>query len=252
MTTLTHHASHPMKTPTLLLLLAALLGATSSSVARTVNYATPGSLYTQNFDTLTYGSSGSERWQNGETIPGWHAINPGDEAFTEYFKRNGGISAAGHLIAMGADASDLALGFQPNSNQVHRLGLGLLNTSGVALDSLELQFRLENWRRAHRDAALNISLEFQVFPRGTGDLAAAAGWTPLYQSAAPQPTPGTGGVRLDGNALDNVITSGKLAVPDIGWHHDHELWLRWSFGGPGSQRHMIGLDDVTLSASPIN
>jgi hypothetical protein len=233
--------------------LAAALALAASSLAQTVAYPAAGETYTQDFNTLLYGANARSPWTNGVTLPGWHAVNHLGEPFTLYQRRNGELAATGHLIAMGPNQTDLALGFQPHSNQVQRLGLALANTTGLTLQTASLAFRLEFWRQALRDAPLRITVEFQIFEAGRGDLAAEGGWTALENYLAPHNT-APADVRaepLDGNALDNSIQIPRLEIAKLAWAPNQELWLRWTFGGPGPRRHMVGLDDVAFTALPV-
>ena len=75
-------------------------------------------------------------------------------------------------------AADRALGAQNNTAIENiRYGVQFANATGVTLNSFTLGYTGEQWRVITLEAADRLTFEYQVFAAGTGNLAAASGWT---------------------------------------------------------------------------
>lgn len=246
---------HPLITPTLALS-ALALGLLAPSVAHSaaITYGTAGSSYTQNFDSF---GTGTGAWTNGTTLTGWHWTNANGNLSANYNARNGSVSAQSMLLSLGStDSTDRAFGAQ-NSNEIQTLyyGAQILNTTGGALDSFALSYIGEQWRVISGEAQDKLTFQYQIFTAGAANpLLASTGWTSVsaLDFNAPQTTTG-GSTSLDGNLAANRVSISST-VTGLSWGDGQELWLRWTDNNPAnnnasSRRAMIGIDDVSFSAT---
>lgn len=238
-----------------------LAGGISASAA--VSYATAGSGYTQNFNTLAT-SGASNAWTNDSTLAGWYAAQVGSITtnWSTYAAASGGAQQ-GALLSIGTGTNtDRALGGQnesianPTVSTMY-YGLQLTNSTGLALTNFSLSYAGEQWRVVQSEARDKMVLEYQIFAAGTGSLLAASGWTTATSLGFEAPiVTGDSSTNLNGNSAANrVLVNGS--VSGITWSDGTELWLRWSDASTGTNaatggtRSMLGIDDLTFSADVV-
>lgn len=136
------------------------------------SYSTPGSVYSQNFNSLTTPNNSSVTpetgaWTDNSTLPGWYYLRDNGVAAQTYTMADGHAPAQGRMLSMGSDGStDRALGTQ-NSNVANvnnRFGLQLSNATGLTLGSFSLGYTGEEWRVIGGEPADSLSLNTRSFP----------------------------------------------------------------------------------------
>ena len=135
----------------------------------------------------------------------------------------GGTSSS-TLYALGLTGdTERALGGAPSSTALGMLGMRLVNTSGGVFNNFQITFDLEQW--SDRGTA-RVSLSYQIFSPGGGNLSTLGGWidlgavdSPLLQG--PGPTFATGIGNTTGLAANN-----RYGLSSLNWQNGDELWFK--------------------------
>lgn len=221
-----------------------------------VVYTTPASSYTQNFDTLTTGTT-SQAWSNDSTLTGWHLFRqpaPGT-AITTYVA-NDGTGNAGSFISYGtAGTTERALGGlgsggtyfgSPASNTVAGwIALSITNGTGSTLTGFTLGFDGEQWRNGGNTAAQTMVLEYGfgasfdtvatwTAPGGTFD------WTSVVNASA--------AAAVNGNVAG--LVTGRGGSVTTSWSAGDTLWVRWAERNDSGNDHGLAIDNVSFTAVP--
>ncbi len=218
--------------------------------------------YSQDFNSLA--ASGTlNAWENDTTIPGWHLFRqPASTpvAITAY-NADTGASNAGSFYSFGSTgSSERALGGlasggtyfgAPVSTAVAGwIALALKNTSGNAINKVNISFNGEQWRdggNTATPAAQSMVLEYgygNTFDQVTSWITAGGdfNWSsPIYTATA------AAGAAVNGNTTGIVSAKGGELNLTSPWAVDTNLWLRWiennDFGGD----HGLAIDDVSIT-----
>jgi hypothetical protein len=246
-----------------------------------IAYIVPGSVYTQDFNSLPDPGSISVNTANPVTIDGiiYSLPNPYGFAFPAASTgQAGGLGlpalAGWYGLAdptasvgtrFGATDGDLTTGGQisfglPNSNN---RALGLLATSSTgytafgakfingttqALNSINLQFRSEIWRQS--DKAKMLQCYYFIDPGGTNNFSTnATAELPALYVTFPTVVADVGGVAVDGTAPANQITLGVFDQPIADWQPGAALWLVWEMADATGKAQGLAIDDLNFSAS---
>jgi uncharacterized repeat protein (TIGR01451 family) len=202
-----------------------------------VSLTTPGTAYTQNFNTLGNNNGTSYTWTNNSTLTGWYATR------STYQASRGG-SATGNLKSYGPDGnSDRALGSIATGGTggtgTIRYGVRLANNTGGALSSFSIAFTGEQWRDANNNAQ-TLAFEYQV---GATSLTSGS-WTALTALNFVSPTHSNSGA-LDGNATANRQSlSATLTVTVAA---GQEIWLRWTDVVDTGSNHGLAVDEFSVT-----
>ena len=201
-----------------------------------------GGTYTQNFDTLAT-SGNNNPWSNGSTLQGWYLFTMANAEVTTYRAGSGSANnGAFYSFGIGTDA-DRALGGIGSGSVSGYIALALTNSSGAAIDTLNIGFNGEQWRNGGNVAAQPMALEY-----GFG---ASFGAVPQWQAAPAlgwnSPVTGAAAAGVDGNGAGRVPVSGSLG--SLAWAPDQTLWLRWIERNDTGNDHGLAIDDFSLAAA---
>lgn len=235
-------------------LTAVFLGVTPCALGA-VTYATSGSTYAQNFDSLT--SSGT--WTNNVTLAGWYARTDATATITSYTASTGSSTTAAlySLGVAGANvAGDRALGyyasnaFTGGSNTGRGyIGLELSNVTGRSLESFTFRYDGEEWRRADNTATQSLTVQYSLNATSVTD--ATATWTSLGgTSTFTSPQVGSSAGALDGNLAANRVANLGGTVEGINWQQNTTLWIRFVDLNDTGNDHLLAIDNVSFSAIP--
>ena len=231
-----------------------------------VGYATAGSTYSQDFDTLPI-SGTSNPWTNDVTLPGWFALEDDGSDFNPGFRNNApylattiiragdGMFTTSRLWSLGnTGSSERALGLI-ESGLDREIALVLENNTGETLSQFTLTYDGELWNSAGGAAEI-LDFDYATFASEPtlADLAAdnvapytnPGGWGGLLDFT----TPATASGALDGNLPENRV-AGITGTVDVNWSPGEYLVLRWwddDRGNPTPIDHKLAIDNLTFSA----
>jgi len=241
----------------------AIEGATAEAA-----YLYGGGAYAQDFDTLpttnpaTTSLSGKGPHALNTAfgvsgLDGWYGANPGGSSTsTEFRAHDGSLSGSSGrgVLSLGTTGStERALGVLSTSNQINSFGLVLQNNTGATIDSVDISFVGEQWRRGDITTGTYDSLTFaylvssdanaNILDSGFTDIAGLSCTSPNTQTS---PT----NVALDGNAAGNKLSlSGTLG--GLNWTAGNYLVLRWSGVDLSGQDDGLAIDTFRLTGNPV-
>jgi hypothetical protein len=241
-----------MKTVTSLLV-ASLCLLSHTSLCQ-VAYVSPGSTYTQNFDSLA--SSGTSiTWDNNVTLPGWFLFRqpaPGT-AITNY-NAGTGSSTTGSFYSFGLDSNDRALGAvgsggtywgSPATGAVAGwMAVGFQNNTGATLTSFSVSYNGEQWRYSGNPNAQTMRFEYGF---GTAFTTVSSWLAPggSFDWASPVIS-GTAGA-INGNST-GLVTGRGGTISGLAWSPGQTLWLRWVEVNDAGFDHGLAIDNFTFTA----
>ena len=242
-----------------------------------IDYAAPGSIYTQNFDSLPDPGAASVNTDNTVTINGvtYSLANPYDFAFPVVASGSSGglgISAlAGWygsnalLSRFGATDGDqttggqLSFGLPNSSNRALGLlatsttggtafGVRFINGTAITLTRMNLQFTGEVWRQS--DKSKTLQFYYFIDPTGTNTFpGAATAYLPVLNVSFPTVSTDSGGVAVDGTSPLNQTTLSVLNQAITNWPPGAALWLVWQMTDNTGKAQGLGIDNLSFSAS---
>lgn len=244
-----------------------------------VDYAMPGSVYTQNFDSLPDPGATSVNANNPVTINGitYSLANPYDFAFpTTPSGNSGGLGIAamagwygssvseaqfgatdgdqttGGQISFGpANGSNRALGLlATSSTKGTTFGVRLINGTGQTLNFVNLQYTGEVWRQSN----VPKTLQFYYFLDQTGTYAFPDGTTafvPALNVNFPTVTGDSGGVAVDGTSSINQTNLSVTNLAIASWPPGAALWLMWQMTDSTGKAQGLAIDNLRFSASVL-
>jgi hypothetical protein len=242
-----------------------------------VSYSTPGSTYSQNFDSLLntpenaslgttaagagWADDNASPAANQLSIVGWYLYHPtaateGGVNGHQRLRIGAGTSTTGAFMSWGASGStERALGdlgastlasdtpATPDAGNLY-IALRLHNDTGQALDSFTLSYTGEQWHTGV-GASETMTLGWSTTatsvsdPSSSFNAVTALGWT------APVFTGAEGAV--DGNV--NHVVLGPVTVTGLNWASGTDLWLRWTDPqASGVRDDGMGIDDLSFLA----
>jgi hypothetical protein len=242
-----------------------------------IDYAMPGSVYTQNFDSLPDPGASSVNTANPATINGvtYSLANPYDFAFPVVASGSTGglgISAlAGWygsdvlLSRFGATDGDqttggqLSFGLTNSSNRALGLlatsttggtafGVRFINGTAITLTRMNLQFTGEVWRQSDKSK----TLQFYYFIDPTGTNSFPTNTTALISALNvnfPTVSADSGGVAVDGTSPLNQTNRSVLNQAITNWPPGAALWLVWQMTDNTGKAQGLGIDNLSFSAS---
>ena len=214
--------------------------------------------YSQDFDTLPKG--GTSFFYGGVTnldarpisasgMTGWQLQKVAGQGDFTTFIADGGSSASSSMRSFGATGStERALGSLADPSGSYAFGVALTNSTCGTLTSFTLTYAGEQWRQSGELGTQALRFEYAI-----GDGASLAQGTFVANSSLDVTSLHHGGAAqsLDGNAAANrtLITA---TISGIAWAPGEELVLRWTDADSAGADHGLGIDDLTLTASPLN
>ena len=245
-----------------------------------VLYATPNSLYTQNFDSLPITPENASLqttvpWIDDSTssatqtsIPGWylwHALNPGAESGTNGHQRlriGTGSGNTGSFYSFGATgATERALGSVGSTTIATNPGvtnedtrvltaLRLTNGTGQTLGSFTLTYTGEQWRDggSTTPAPETLLFDYSLNAAAPQDTAATFTSVPSLNFTTPVFVNTGSGAAVDGNAAGNRQTL-TATVSGLNWAPGTDLWLRWDDPQRAGNDHGVAIDDLSFTSA---
>ena len=250
-----------------------------------IDYSVPGSVYTQNFDSLPNPGAASVNANNPVTINGaiYSLANPYDFAFpviasggsgglgisalagwygssvsAAQFGATDGDQTTGGQISFGLpNSSNRALGLlATSSTKGTAFGVRFINGTSITLTRMNLQFTGEVWRQSN----VPKTLQFYYFvdPTGTAPFpAGATAFIPALNVSLPTVAADSGGVAVDGTSPLNQTNLSVLNQTITNWPPGAALWLVWEMADSTGKAQGLGIDDLNFSASiplsvPVN
>lgn len=246
-------------------------------------YSAPGSLYSENFDSLPTQTTNNaalqpspyvQGWMDDTTtdlghvsVPGWYLYHPlmpagAEIGFNGHQRLRIGFGQnTGGFWGFGSDASDpeKALGsigsttVATNDTSMY-LALRLTNMTGAPLDSFTLVYDGEQWRDGESTNPETLSFDYSLGATTANWFDPATPFIPITALNFSSPSfTGTGnsGSSVNGN-LEGRVPDISATVSGISWVPGTDLWLRWGdvqlSGGLADDG--LGIDTVRFVAVP--
>jgi len=229
-----------------------------------ISYTDLGATLSENFNTDAEGgwAGGSFAWENGVTIPGWHAtyFHGGNQTYTSptTYTINAGAqgptgtdflmfrftSAAGDG-SLGTAVRDSLTGV-PSAGGGIFIGVQILNETAAPITGFNLGYTGEQWWvRSGGQSRFDVSYSTNAASLHTGS------WNEIgaLQFLAPHFSASTGSI--DGNATGNFQEFDPVAVTlSSALQPGETLWIRWFSPNVAGVDQSISIDNVTFSAIP--
>jgi len=242
-----------------------------------VDYTVPGSVYTQNFDSLPDPGATSVNSANTVTINGvtYSLANPYDFAYPVIASGSSGglgISALSGwygtsvlLSRFGATDGDqttggqISFGLPSSSNRALGLlatsttggtafGVRFINGTTLTLNRMNLQFTGEVWRQSN--VPKTLQLYYFIDPTGTAAFpGGATAFLPSLNVSFPTVAADSGGVAVDGTSPLNQTNLSVLNQTITNWPPGAALWLVWEMTDSTGKAQGLGIDNLSFSAS---
>ena len=242
-----------------------------------VDYATPASVYTQNFDSLPDPGTSSVNSANTVTIDGitYSLANPYDFAYPALASgSSGGLNiptlagwygASGLETRFGATDGDqttggqISFGLPSSANRALGLlattstggtafGVRFLNDTGIILNRMNLQFTGEVWRQSN--LAKTLQFYYFVDPTGNGPFPTNATASLLDLDVSfPMVPSDVGGAAVDGTSPQNQTNLSVLDQTITNWPPGAALWLVWQMIDATGKSQGLAIDNLSFSAS---
>jgi len=250
-----------------------------------IDYTQPGSVYTQNFDSLPDPGATSVNADNPVTIDSviFSLTNPYDFAFPviagggsgglgisalagwygsgvsgSKFGATDGDQTTGGQISFGLpNSSNRALGLlATSSTKGTAFGVRFINGTTTTLTRMNLQFTGEVWRQSN----VPKTLQFYYFIDLTGTATFPGGATaliPALNVSIPTVSADSGGIAVDGTSPLNQTNLSVLNQTITNWPPGAALWLVWQMTDSTGKAQGLGIDNLSFSASvplpvPVN
>jgi hypothetical protein len=247
-------------------------------------YGIPGSLYTQNFDSLpnpgptsvnsgnpvtingvTYylgnpcgfafpiDSTGTELSADGlglsNSMAGWYGLADADASTGTRFGATDGDQTTGGQISFGAaNSANRALGLLATSSTgFTAFGVKLLNGTPETLDRMSVQFTGELWRQS--DLSKTLQFYYFVDLTATNSFSTnATAFLPALNVGFATAAGDVGGVAVDGTASANQMPLSVTNQVITNWPPGSALWLVWEMASAAGKSQGLGIDNLTFSA----
>jgi hypothetical protein len=256
-----------------------LLAAQSATAA--VIYSTPGSTYTQNFDSLpnspTNVSLGNSPigWTNDNAAPGagnfsilgwylFHSASLAEGGFDGHqrVRIGAGTVNTGAFMSFGAAASaeramgSLISGTTTAANGFAYIAMRLTNNTASTFTEFTLGYDGEQWRDGGAGSNVppgvptskTMTVQYSTFATAINDSPAYSSTTGLDWTT-PVFTNTTTGAAVDGNSAGKVTVAPTL-VTGFYWAPGTDLWIRWVDPRLTGNQHGMAIDNVTFTATP--
>ncbi|MBS1787862.1 MAG: HYR domain-containing protein [Acidobacteria bacterium] len=205
-----------------------------------VSLTTPGSAYTQNFDSLS-NTAGST---TNTTLPtGWYLTETGGGARdNEQYAVDTGSSNTGDTYSYGAAGStERALGGLRSGTLVPLFGAKFTNNTGSTLTSLDVAYTGEEWRlgTASRTDQINFEISTDATDLSTGTYTGVAALNFVTPDTV---TTGAknGNAAGDRTALSSTITG--LSIPN-----GASFFIRWTDTDASGADDGLSVDDFSIT-----
>ncbi|MDP2882130.1 MAG: PEP-CTERM sorting domain-containing protein [Azonexus sp.] len=222
------------------LLIALGLSAAGSAQATPIILTSPGSTYTQDFDTLAHLGSSTT---NTALPAGWAIAESGGTRANQAYAIGTGSGQTGDTYSYGeAGSTERALGSLSSGMLIPMFGAEFINDTGATITQLDIAFTGELWRLGTAARADKLAFQYST------DATSLTTGTYLDFSALDFETPNmTGTGAKDGNAKGNfeyinaTITGLDIAAKST-------FWIRWSDIDAGGANDGLAIDNFSLTA----
>jgi len=241
-----------------------------------VMYSTPGSTYTQDFDSLpntpenvSLGASPAG-WTDDNASPGvgnfsivgWYLYHPtsqteGGFSGRQRMRIGAGSANTGAFMSFGSSTStERAMGalnsntLAPANDNAY-IGARFTNSTGITLTEFTLSYSGEQWRDGGATNPVSQSLTFGYkITNGAANLQ-DTGFTgeAALNFTSPVFTNTGSGAAVNGNVAGKVAI-GPVTVTGISWAPGDDLWIRWADLNDAGNDHGLAIDDLSFSAIP--
>jgi hypothetical protein len=246
-----------------------------------VAYATAGSVYSQDFDSLPDPGATSVNTANPVTIDGitYSLSNPFDFAYpVSASGTNGGLGlyamagwygladpVASVGVRFGATDGDqttggqISFGLPSSSNRALGLlatsttgytafGLRLINDTEQTLNFINVQFTGEVWRQS--SVAKTLTFSYLIDSTGTASFTTnATAYLPALNVSFPPVSADVGGAAVDGTVAANESSLAVTNQPITAWAPGTALWLMWEMDDATGKAQGLAIDNFSFSAS---
>lgn len=216
----------------------------AGAFAQCVSLTTPGSAYTQNFDTLS-NTAGSTT--NNLTITGWFMTESGGGARdNEQYAVDTGASTTGDTYSYGAAGNtERSLGGLRSGTLFSTIGSCYTNNTGTTISSLNIAYTGEEWRlgTAGRTDQLNFEYSANATDLVTGT------WTGVPALNFVTPDTATTGAK-NGNAAP-ARTALSSTISSLSIANGATFWIRWTDTDASSADDGLAVDDFSLTPQAI-
>jgi hypothetical protein len=243
-----------------------------------VDYTAPGSVYTQNFDSLPDPGSASVNANNPVTIntTRYSLANPYDFAFPAASSDNRGglgipamagwygfgllISQFGATDGDMTTGGDISFGLPNSSNRALGLlattstkgtafGVRFINGTAGTLSRMNLQFTGEAWRQSNLPKTLQFY--YCIDLTGTnGFPGSATAFLPALNVNFPTVAADVMGAPVDGTSPLNQTNLSVVNQTITNWPPGAALWLVWQMTDSTGKAQGLGMDNFSFSATP--
>ncbi|MBX7185203.1 MAG: cadherin-like beta sandwich domain-containing protein, partial [Vicinamibacteria bacterium] len=215
----------------------------TDAAAQCVSLTTPGSAYTQNFDTLS-NTAGSTT--NNLTITGWFLTETGGGARdNEQYGVDTGASTTGDTYSYGSAAStERALGQLRSGTLVPNFGSCYTNNTGTTIASLQVAYTGEQWRLGTINRTDQMNFEYST---NATDLVTGT-WTGVAALNFVTPDTATTGAKNGNAAADRTALSSTISSLSIA--NGATFWIRWADTDASGADDGLAVDDFSLTPNP--
>lgn len=251
-----------------------------STVGSLIAYTQPGSIYTQDFNTLPNPGPVSVNTANPVTIngityslpnpfdfalppaatgqrsglglpalAGWYGLADPAASVGARFGATDGDQTTGGVISFGSpNNTNRALGLLATSSTgFTAFGARFLNATTNTLDHISLQFTGELWRQS--DSPKLLQCYYLVDPTATNLFSNRMTATlPSLNVAFPTDPADVGGMAVDGTLPANQLYFTLNSQAITNWPPGAALWLVWEMADPTGKAQGLAIDDLSFSA----
>ena len=265
-----------MRTKIMLAIASVITAAITCESRAAIMYATPGSTYSQNFDSLPNAPENSSLgsspvgWTDDNAAPGagnfsivgWYLFHPitqseGGFSGNQRMRIGAGTATTGAFMSWGSSgSSERSLGMLSSNTMSAAdaksyFGAHFTNNTGATLTEFTLAYTGEQWRDggASPNGSVAQSDTFDYSLDATSIADGAATFTNVTSLDFTSPIFGaTSGTALNGNLAANRNTIGPVTVTGLSWLPGTDLWVRWADTNDSGNDHGLGIDDLSFSA----
>jgi predicted extracellular nuclease len=216
-----------------------------------VSLTTPGTAYTQNFNTLS-NTAGST---TNESLPtGWYITESGSGTRdNDQYAVDTGGSNTGDIFSYGAAGNtDRALGALQSGTLIPTIGAQFTNNTGGTITSLDIAYTGEQWRIGNTAAARDDRLDFQISTNATNLCGADSGpcvgtYTDVNALDFTNPIKtAASAAALDGNNAANR-TAISTTIPSLSIPNGATFWIRWNDLNASGADDGLAIDDFSVT-----
>ncbi|MDF3059576.1 MAG: hypothetical protein K0R17_3791 [Rariglobus sp.] len=220
--------------------------------AAAISLTTPGSTYTQNFNTLSNTAGSTTNELTDLIMPGWSMNESGGGVRdNERYAVDTGGSNTGDTFSYGsAGQTDRALGSLQSGTLIPSFGVNFKNDTGVTLTSLMIAYTGEQWRISNTAAAARDDrIDFQYSADATSLITGT--WTNVNELdfTSPIKTNATA-IALNGNDAANRLAI-SYTLTGVSIADGATFWFRWLDLNASGADDGLAIDDFSLQTLPI-